>query len=191
MLFYIAIRVLDQVHLAEQPLVVERQTVTVSEGDQDPGVGRLFVCVSVVLEAAGHPEVQQQPWSFVQFNEQVLAVTPRGLELPTLEPALQSAGGNTAENLTVLHLDDFDVLVQEVESTYRLKTSSSGSSGTTTPPYAISQLLPYLRRGGPRCPDPRPYHGFSSSRSSVAGCIATPRVPMRVHRAAAHGIIKG
>src|SRR5215207_8543033 len=32
----IAVRVLDQVHLAEQPLVVERQTVTVAERDQDP-----------------------------------------------------------------------------------------------------------------------------------------------------------
>jgi hypothetical protein len=48
-------RILDQVHLAEQPLVVERQMVTVSEGDQDPGVGRLFESISVVLQAAGHP----------------------------------------------------------------------------------------------------------------------------------------
>src|SRR5215212_9387225 len=55
---------------------------------------------------------------------------------------------------------------RDVESRYRLKTSTSGSSGTTTPPYAISGLLPNfrLRRGRP---DPRPYHGFSSPGSRL------------------------
>jgi hypothetical protein len=38
-----AVRVLDQVHFAEQPLVVEGQMAPVAEGDQDPGMGRLFV----------------------------------------------------------------------------------------------------------------------------------------------------
>jgi DNA-binding Lrp family transcriptional regulator len=50
-----AVRILDQVHLAEQPLVVERQMVTAFEVDQDPGVGRLFESIFVVPQAAGHP----------------------------------------------------------------------------------------------------------------------------------------
>jgi hypothetical protein len=112
MLFDIAVRVIDQVYRAEQPLVIERQMVTVAERDQDPGVGRLFDRVFVVRQGAGHPEVQQQPRSVTQVHEQVLAVTSSGLEFPALEPALQPSGGHAAEDLPVLHLDHLDVLVQ-------------------------------------------------------------------------------
>jgi hypothetical protein len=68
--------------------------------------------IGVLVKLSLLAEVQQQPWSFVQFHEQVLAVTPRGLKLPALQPALLPAGGNTAEDLPVLHLDHLDVLVQ-------------------------------------------------------------------------------
>src|ERR671912_642659 len=66
----------------------------------------------VLVKLSLFPEVQQQPSSVAQFHEQVLAVTPRGLELPALEPALQPADGNAAEDLPVLHLDRLDFLVQ-------------------------------------------------------------------------------
>src|SRR5215217_3442943 len=122
MLFDIAIRVLDQVHLAEQALVVERQMVTVTEGDQDPGVGGLLACVFVVFQAAGHPEVQQQPWSVTEFHEQVLAVTPRGLELPALEPALQPIGGHAARTFAFFTSIISIFWCRHVVSMYRLKT---------------------------------------------------------------------
>src|ERR671921_1732960 len=66
----------------------------------------------VLVKLSLFPEVQQQPWSVAQFHEQVLAVTPRGLELPALEPTLQPIGGHAAEDLYVHHLDHLDILVQ-------------------------------------------------------------------------------
>src|SRR5215212_5160861 len=72
---------------------------------------------------------------------------------------------------------------------YHLKTSSSGSSGTTTL-LTLSRNYFHTFDGLDHSAPNHDHHGFTSSRSSVASCVPTSQVPMRVHRAAAHGIIK-
>src|SRR5215217_458678 len=112
LLSYEVLRIFDEVHPAEHPLVLEGEMVPIVEGDQEPVVRRVQIQVLEILEVSRHAEVHEQPAAAVQPYEEVLAVATGGLEGAPLQGALQLAGGDATEDLAAMHLDRLYLLVQ-------------------------------------------------------------------------------
>src|ERR1700757_491329 len=106
------IYILDQLDLAEFPLIVERQPPTVGEIKKDSRSFRGFFVALEVLKRAGHTEMESQPELLISAHAQMFAVSVSVFEAAPFQSTCQLTRGNVFQNIRVAHLDTGDPLMQ-------------------------------------------------------------------------------